>query len=45
MKVTLEMESLRKRSETTDASIKNRICEIEEIISGIVDILEDVDKM
>jgi hypothetical protein len=38
MEATLEMENIGKSSETTDASINNRIQEIEERISGIEDI-------
>ena len=41
--VTLEMETLEKRSRVIDASITNRIQEIEERISGIEDITEDID--
>jgi hypothetical protein len=40
---TLEMESLQMRSGVTDASITNRIQEIEERISGIEDTIEDID--
>jgi uncharacterized coiled-coil protein SlyX len=39
------MENLGKRSRTTDASINNRIQEIEERISGIKDTLDDIDTM
>ena len=37
------MENLGKRSWATDASINNRIQEIEERISGLEDTLEDID--
>ena len=37
------MENLGKRSGGTDASITNRIQEIEERISGIEDTIEDID--
>jgi predicted ribosome quality control (RQC) complex YloA/Tae2 family protein len=37
------MENLGKRSWATDASINNRIQEIEERISGLEDPLEDID--
>ena len=43
MEATLEMENLGKRSGVTDASITNRIQEIEERISGIEDTIEDSD--
>jgi hypothetical protein len=43
MKGILEMENLGKRSRTTDANITNRLQEIEERISGIEDIIEDID--
>jgi hypothetical protein len=43
MEATLEMENLGKRSEVTDSIITNRIKEIEERISGIEDIIEDMD--
>jgi hypothetical protein len=42
-KAILEMENLVKRSEVTDASITNRIQEIE--ISGIEDTIEDIKTM
>jgi hypothetical protein len=45
MEATLEMENIGKSSETTDASINNRIQEIEERISGVEDTLEDTDIM
>jgi predicted transcriptional regulator len=41
--VTLEMGKLGKRSGVTNASITNRIQKIEERISGIEDIIEDID--
>jgi uncharacterized coiled-coil protein SlyX len=37
------MENLGNRSEVTDASVTNRIQEIEERISGIEDTIEDID--
>ena len=37
------MENLGKRSGTTDASITNGIQEIEERISGLEDIIEEID--
>ena len=37
------MENLGKRSAVKDASINNRVQEIEERISGIEDTLEDID--
>jgi hypothetical protein len=40
---TLELENLRKRSGVIDASIINRIQEIEERISGAEDTLENID--
>ena len=40
---TLEMDNLGKRSEATDASITNRIQEIEERITGVEDTIEDID--
>ena len=40
---TLEIETLGKKSGTIDASINNRIQEMEERISGAEDITEDVD--
>ena len=43
MEGILEMENLGKRSGVTDASINNRVQEIEERISGIEDTLEDID--
>ena len=39
----LEIENLGKRSGDIDASITNRIQEIEERISGIEDTIEDID--
>jgi uncharacterized coiled-coil protein SlyX len=44
MEATLEVENLGKRSEATDASINNRIQEIEERVSGIKDTLEDINR-
>jgi chromosome segregation ATPase len=41
--IALEIENLGKRSGVTDASITNRIQEIEERISGIEDTIEDID--
>jgi hypothetical protein len=43
MEATLKMENLGKTSGTTDASITNRIQEIEERIYSIRDIKEDID--
>jgi hypothetical protein len=43
MEATLEMDNLGKRSGATDASINNRIKGIEERISCVEDILEDID--
>jgi predicted nucleic acid-binding Zn-ribbon protein len=43
MEATLEMENLGKRSGVPDASIKNRIQETEERISGIEDTIENID--
>ena len=40
---TLELENLGKRSGVIDASITNRIQEIEERISGTEDTLENID--
>jgi uncharacterized coiled-coil protein SlyX len=40
---TLEIENLGKRSEVIDASITNRIKEIEERISGTEDTIENID--
>jgi hypothetical protein len=37
------MENLGKKSGVTDASITNRVQEIEERISGVEDIKEDID--
>jgi hypothetical protein len=37
------MENLGKRSGATDASITNKMQEIEEIISGTEDTIEDID--
>jgi predicted nucleic acid-binding Zn-ribbon protein len=42
-RTTLEMENLRKRSGVIDASITNRIQEIEERISGADDTIENMD--
>jgi predicted nucleic acid-binding Zn-ribbon protein len=42
-KTTLEMENLGKRSGVIDASITNRIQEIEERISGTEDNIENID--
>ena len=39
---TLEIETLRKKSETIDASISNRIQEMEERISGTEDSIENI---
>ena len=43
MEATLEMVNLGKRSGATDASIINRIQEIEERISGTEDTIENID--
>ena len=43
MEANLEMENLEKRSGNTDASITNRIQEIEERISGVEDTIEEID--
>ena len=43
MEVNLEIENLGKRSGITDVSITNRIQEIEEIISGVEDTVEEID--
>jgi hypothetical protein len=43
LEASLEMESLGKRSGATDASIINRIQEIEERISGVEETIEDID--
>ena len=43
LEASLEMESLGKRSGATDASIINRIQEIEERISGAKDSIENID--
>ena len=40
---TLETETLGKKSGTIDVSISNRIQEIEEIISGVEDTIENFD--
>jgi predicted nucleic acid-binding Zn-ribbon protein len=45
MEATLEMDNLRKRTGATDASITNRIQEIEDRISGIEDTIEDIDTL
>jgi hypothetical protein len=42
-KITLEMENLGKRPGVTDASVTNRIQEIEEKITGKEDSIEDID--
>ena len=42
VEATMEMENLWKGSGTTDASINNKIQEIEERISGVEDTLEDI---
>jgi hypothetical protein len=42
MEANLEMENLGKRSEITDVSIINRIQEIEERISGIKNMVEEI---
>ena len=44
VEATLEMENLGKRTGTTDASITNRIQEMEERISGIEDIDTSVNR-
>jgi predicted nucleic acid-binding Zn-ribbon protein len=41
---TLEIETLGKKSGVTDASITNRIKEIEERISGAEDTIENIDR-
>ena len=41
---TLEVENLKKRSGVTDASISNRLQEMEERISGVKDNIENIDK-
>ena len=41
--ITLELENLGKRSGVIDASINNRIQEIEERISGAEDTIENID--
>jgi hypothetical protein len=43
MNANLEMENLGKRSGITDVSIANRIQEIEERISSVEDIVEEID--
>jgi hypothetical protein len=43
MEANPEMENLGKRSEITDVSITNRIQEVEERISGVVDTVEEID--
>jgi predicted nuclease with TOPRIM domain len=43
MEANLEMENLGKRSGITEVSITNRIQEIEEIISGVEGIVEEID--
>ena len=40
---TLELENLGKRSRVIDASITNRIQEVQERISGVEDIIEEID--
>ena len=40
MEASLKIENLGKRTGTTDASINNRIPEMEERISGVEDIIE-----
>jgi hypothetical protein len=40
---TLEIENLKKRSGVIDANIINRVQEIEEIISGAADAIENID--
>ena len=42
---TMEMENLGKRSGATDASITNRILEIEERMSGVEDTIKDIDTL
>ena len=42
---TMEMENLGKRSGATDASITNRIQEIEERMSGVEDTIKDIDTL
>jgi uncharacterized coiled-coil protein SlyX len=44
MAANLEMENLEKRSGITDVSITNRIQEMEERISGVEDMVEEIDK-
>jgi uncharacterized coiled-coil protein SlyX len=39
----MEMENLGKRSGVTDASVTNRIQEVEERVSGVEDTIEDID--
>ena len=43
METSLEMENLGKKSQVTNASINNRIQEIEERTSGIENTIEDSD--
>jgi methyl-accepting chemotaxis protein len=43
MEANLEMENLGKRSGITDISLTNRIQEIKERISGVKDIIEEID--
>ena len=43
MQATLEMENLGKQTGITDASITNRIQEIEERISGVEDTIEEIE--
>ena len=43
MDTNLEMENLGKRSRITEVSMANRIEEIEERISGLEDIIENMD--
>jgi 2,3-bisphosphoglycerate-independent phosphoglycerate mutase len=45
MKATLEIENQGKRSGYTDARITNRIQEIEEIMSGIKDAIDDIETL
>jgi predicted nucleic acid-binding Zn-ribbon protein len=45
VEASLEMKNLRRRSRATDASITNRIQEIEERISGIDDTIEDINTL
>jgi predicted RNase H-like nuclease (RuvC/YqgF family) len=45
MEVTLELENLGKRPDTRDASITNRIQEMEERISGTEYTIEDIDTL